>query len=83
METERILSGCAALKEGVIRIMEFGHTVRFTGTLDIKELGGNAGKGKFDFVRGELEPRRLRGFSTNLPSNWSVTVQRKAHETHV
>lgn len=52
METERILSGCAALKEGVIGIMEFGHAVRFTEMLDIKELGGNAGKGKFDFVGG-------------------------------
>lgn len=47
--------------------MEFGRTVRFTGMLDIKELGGNAGKGKFDFVRGELEPRCLRVFPQTSP----------------
>lgn len=61
-ETQRFLSGCAAPKQSVIRIMEFGHAVRFTGMSDIKELGGKAGKRKFDFVRGELEPRCLRVF---------------------
>lgn len=52
VEMQRILSGDAALKESVIRIMEFGHAVRFKEMLDIKEFGGNAGKRKFDFVRG-------------------------------
>lgn len=44
--------------------------------LDIKVLGGKAGKRKVSSVREELELRCLR-FFTKFPGNWSVRMERE------